>query len=169
MDVVKLQIPLEFVARRARIGWQEIGFGIEHELLEPSAPVAHAASEVARQETPSGTLTDLAESSRSESTSRLVQLLAASEPRLSEDAIRRKWLFIVLAWLYERRAEIEDPLGVVELVYADFGYPEEIASFVRYMPMVGRDLGSVRANEDRLLNRWKEFVECEERKYAPSQ
>ncbi len=34
----------------------------------------------------------------------------------------------------ENRETVEDPFAVVEELYADFDYPEEIAGFVRYMP-----------------------------------
>jgi hypothetical protein len=65
----------------------------------------------------------------------------------------------VLAWFYEHRGEVPDPLLRVEEVYADFGYPEQIAKFVRYMPMEGPDLGSREANEHRLFERWKRYIE----------
>lgn len=62
------------------------------------------------------------------------------------------------AWLFERRASVHDPLGMVEEVYSDFGYPPEIAAFVRYMPMVGPDLGNREQNEARLYDHWKSYL-----------
>jgi hypothetical protein len=73
----------------------------------------------------------------------------------------------VLAWFYEHRAEVPDPLQRVEEVYADFGYPEQLAKFVRYMPMEGPDLGSREANERRLFERWKRYVDDVASKYFP--
>jgi hypothetical protein len=44
-------------------------------------------------------------------------------------------------------------------VYADFDYPEEIAGFIRYMPMRGPDLGSKQLNEKRMLETWGRYIE----------
>ena len=46
----------------------------------------------------------------------------------------RKWLFLELQELYLLRDRIDDPLGVIEEIYAEFDYPSVMASFVRYMP-----------------------------------
>jgi hypothetical protein len=73
---------------------------------------------------------------------------------------------LVLAWIYEHRGAFLDPLQTVEEVYADFGYPERIAGFVRYMPMDGPDLGSREANEQRLMERWKEYLDATAPTYA---
>lgn len=79
-----------------------------------------------------------------------------------------KWLYLVLDWLYQHRADLADPLQTVEEVYADFGYPECLSSFVRYMPMQGPDLGSRAANEARLFERWKSYLdECAGRLVPP--
>jgi hypothetical protein len=85
----------------------------------------------------------------------------------SEDEIRDKWLYLVLAWLYEHRAEVPDPLQRVEEVYADFGYPEQLANFVRYLPMEGPGLGSREANERRLFERWKRYIDGAASKFSP--
>jgi hypothetical protein len=47
----------------------------------------------------------------------------------------RKWLYLQLKAAYADRERLNDPLGVVEEIYADFGYPPAIAPFVRYMPL----------------------------------
>lgn len=52
-----------------------------------------------------------------------------------------------------------DPVRVVEELYSDFGYPNEIAPFVRYMPMVGPDLGDRATNQARLYDYWKSYLE----------
>jgi hypothetical protein len=52
-------------------------------------------------------------------------------------------------------------LGVVEEVYAEFDYPDEVASFVRYMPAGnGYDprRHSEAENEARLYDEWNRFV-----------
>ena len=94
-----------------------------------------------------------------ESTRHLVDQLANAEEARSEEELRGKWLHLALACLYEHRLDDPDPLQRVEEIYADFGYPEGVAQFVRYMPMDGPDLGSREANERRLFERWKRYID----------
>lgn len=80
----------------------------------------------------------------------------------SGDDLRSRWLFVALTWLYEHRNDLLDPLQEVEILYADLDYPPEIAHFVRYMPMVGPDLGSQAACEARLFDYWRDYL-CRQR------
>jgi hypothetical protein len=81
------------------------------------------------------------------------------EDKRLEEEVREQWLYLTLAWIFEHMAEHSDPLRAVEEVYADFGYPASIANFVRYMPQDGPDLGSLKANEQRLVERWRNFID----------
>lgn len=159
MDVVRLCIPYVFIRDRTRLSWCDIRFGLVNELIDPKAPVAFAIDQVGELEDPAAELIDLAGAGENEPTTDHVKHLADSESQCSEDEVRGKWLYLVLAWIYEHRHEYSDPLQRVEEVYADFGYPEQVASFVRYMPMVGPDLGSREANERRLFERWKQYLD----------
>lgn len=73
---------------------------------------------------------------------------------------------LVLAWIYENREGVADPLGIVEEIYADFDYPGEVAPFVRYMPMSGPDLCSREKNEERMYGNWKAYLLEAGRHYA---
>lgn len=91
----------------------------------------------------------------------LAEKLAERSPS-SESVVKRKWLFLTLAWAYECRLELNDPLGRVEDVYADFDYPPEIESFVRYMPPTDGYVPSqhsMEENHQRLMGKWKEFLD----------
>ncbi len=67
----------------------------------------------------------------------------------------RLWLLLVLAWVLEYRSEFDDPLGVVELLYSDFDYPQEIEGLVRFMPVqAGQEVGV-----EALNRRWESFVD----------
>ncbi len=158
MDIIRLRVPYEFIRDQAEVSWQDLRFGLVNELVDPKAPSELAAERIAGQEQPSPALIELAGTDNEESVSRLVEQLANAEPKRSEVDIRDRWLHLVLAWIYEHQGEYADPLQKVEEVYADFGYPEQIAPFVRYMPMEGADLG-IRENERRLFERWKRYVD----------
>lgn len=159
MELVKVRIPAAFLSARTQPSWREFRFGLENELVEPSAAIELAAEQVAALDHPPAVLVALASAERDDPLQGLVDQLADSEPESPEDKVREKWLYFVLAWVYEHRASYPDPLQVVEEIYADFGYPQRIAGFVRYMPLDEPDLGSREANERRLLERWKRYIE----------
>jgi hypothetical protein len=118
------------------------------------------AEELLRTAEHSPTLSSLAGASSPEFARALVGELADGEPDERLDRIRSKWLWLVLSWYYESEATIRDRLGLVEIAYAAFGYPEEVAEFVRYMPKPEwPDLGTREANEARLLDRWREYLD----------
>lgn len=70
-----------------------------------------------------------------------------------EQKIKHLWLYLILAWLFENRHKISDPLGEIEKLYADFNYPEEIQGLVRYMPAEDGPVG-----EEGIISRWREYV-----------
>ncbi|WP_437779225.1 DUF2247 family protein [Sorangium sp. So ce1097] len=168
MELVSLSIPYEFIEGKARLSWREVLFGLDERLLDPGAPAYLAAAQIAGDEVSAPPLVDLAGSEEAHETRSRVQALASAEPEGDVEEIRRKWLYLVLAWLFEHRGTLPDPLRCVEEVYGDFGYPERIACFVRYMPSDEPDLGSPALNEQRLLDKWKRYLELESSRYAPS-
>ena len=159
MDLVRLRIPYEFLRTRVPQSWRLLRFGLQNDLLDESAPKDMALDLIGRIREPSAALLALATAERADPMAELVDQLATEEPLVPEGDIRGQWLYLTLAWVYENRAEIADPLRMVEEVYADFDYPERIAQFVRYMPMEGPDLGSLEANERRLFDRWKAYLD----------
>ena len=159
MEFVKLQISLDFIQSRTHMSWRDVLFGMNNELFSPKEATQLAAQQLGERSAPDPALVDLAILSDDESGLQYVQQLAAAEPEEDSDKIQQKWLYLVLAWILEHKDNYSDPLGAVEAVYADFGYPKVISQFVRYMPMLDADLGSKQANEGRLYDKWKSFIE----------
>lgn len=159
MDLIKLNITPSFIKERTHLTWREALFGIDNELLSPGAAVDFAADQLAMFDDAASELITLAGLSAEEPTRDLVKQLADAEPQQDQEVMRNKWLYLALAWIFEHRGSFPDPLRTVEEVYSDFGYPEAVASFVRYMPMEEPDLGSTEANERRLYEKWKRYLE----------
>lgn len=64
-------------------------------------------------------------------------------------------MFLIFLWVFINRDKYQDPLGVVEELYADFDYPESIASIVRYMPAIDPSL----EGENQLFKNWSDILE----------
>ena len=159
MDVVKLSIPADFVAAHARLTWREVQYGIETQLLDPSTPVELAVRQLGHEDESSPELLELASLGPNDPFGDELKALAATEPVLDAEHAREKLLYLSLAWVYDNRASFDDPLQLVEMIYADFEYPADVATFVRYMPSDTPDLGSREANEQRLVDRWKAYLD----------
>ena len=152
------KIPYDFLCQRVNLSWHDIQFGIEHQLISPQVAIDKAMNRLNESGDTSPDVVELASHSEADPVLELVRRLSASESATSHD-VQTKWLYLILAWLFENQTSVKDPLGIVEEVYTDFGYPREIASFVRYMPMVGPDLGSREQNEARLYARWENYLD----------
>jgi hypothetical protein len=63
-------------------------------------------------------------------------------------------LSLQLKAAYDERERLNDPLGVVEEIYALFDYPSAIAPFVRYMPLRSGDEPGVGP----LMDRWADYL-----------
>ena len=159
MDTIKLALPHSFIRELTLLTWREVLYGLDNELLAPGAAVDFAREQIALTDAPSATLLELGAVGKGEPTRSLVEHLATAEPAPSGDDVRDKWLYLVLAHVFEHRSSYPSPLLLVEQVYDDFGYPPQIASFVRYMPTDDPDLGSRELNEQRLVEKWKAYLD----------
>lgn len=168
MMTMRFKLPYAFLMENTDLSWSDIEFGLEHMLISPSIAIEHAASDLLHSTNPLPEETDLAGRSDADPVLEIVSTLAAREVDRDDNLTREKWLFLVLAWLYECRQHLAEPLAAVEQVYSDFDYPNAIASFVRYMPMHGPDLGTPEANAARLFKHWEDYLRICRKRFAPS-
>lgn len=146
-------IPYAFIRARVRLPWPAFRFGLERGLISSSSAIDLACDWVSEGDPRPETL-ELAGLGKEAPTLRYVEILAGHEST-EPDVSARIWLYLKLDWLYEQRSKVRDPLGEVELLYSDFGYPPTISGFVRYMPSDGS------GGEADLYRRWKDFLEAE--------
>lgn len=158
-------IPLDFIeANAGRLTWRELVFGLDAGLLDPRAARELAATrDGGRRAAAAARVVDLQAFARARASAdharAKLERLARREPEQLHELIRDKWLFLVLAWLYEHRAERPDPLQDVETVYAAFDFPEAMEGFVPYLP------GPDGADKDVVAN-WADFVRTRQDEYG---
>jgi hypothetical protein len=149
-DLVKFKIPAEFVSARVRLNLSECAWGYRNGWIDREAVISLC-------------LTKVNAGQASETEEQLGLLLRDEIERFSEimEAVQvasgsgmAVWRYLALAWAYCNRSLIHDPLGLVEMLYADFGYPEDVAEFVRYMPVAE----GVPIGEMALFSRWNEYL-----------
>ena len=157
-----IPIPYSFIRERALLSWQDALWGYERQLIGWSDIVAIAEDRLLLGSEDSMEI-ELAclEKSEAQQVGELLRALASNEPDDVGSTSDTKWLFLILAWLFDNRDAVSDPLGEVERIYADFDYPTEIESFVSYMPVTdGYDPSqhSIEENKVRLFSKWEQYL-----------
>ena len=156
-------IPWSFIRERTRLSWSEAALGYHKQWLGWNGAVELACDRLSEGE--DGPLVvELAGLSKAEAhcVGELLDKLAASPETDDASSSNTKWLYLRLAWLFENREAVDDALEEVETIYADFDYPEDVAPFVRYMPVTdGYDPSahSPAENQARLIANWKSYLE----------
>lgn len=167
MEQLAIQVPYSFVRQRTRLSWHDVKFGIEEGILQPKEAI-DVAMDAIEHGTESEQVLALASSCPDDPLLGLVTQIASQERAPDPSVMRRKWAFLILAWVYELRDRFSDPLEIVEKLYADLDYPEQVAPFVRYMPTDEPDLGNRTLNEQRLFQQWADYLQREARYFLLS-
>lgn len=157
-------IPSDFVLGRTRLSWAEARYGWDHGWFDAESICAlaiNALEEKAENDPLEARLAGLRDDEMW-ALPDLVEKLAHAEPESSLEQLKKKWLCLILAWLYESRTEFGDPFDLIDEIYANFDYPEEIKGLVSYMP-VSESTSTPPYNsetpKERMLRLWKEYVE----------
>lgn len=154
-------IPWAFIRERVWLSWRDASIGYRRQWLSWDGAIALACSRLSEGED-DPLVVELAGISKvaAACVGPLLDTLA-SHDTTDEATSKDKWLYLNLAWLFENKNKVDDPLGAVECVYADFDYPEEVAPFVRYMPVTdGYDpsIHSSAENFSRLMINWQAYL-----------
>jgi hypothetical protein len=153
-----------YIRSKGTVGWNEVLYALDRGWLSPRAVVEYAEALVEEGSDDSRVI-ELAGMFRGEEhgVRDIVEAMASHDGDVEDGSAVMKWMCIILGWVYRRQGDFPDPLGVVEELYAEFGYPQELEPFVRYMPVVDGVLeASTTQNEARMFEEWRRFVErCE--------
>lgn len=167
--LVRFNIPAAFVVARAMPTGAELAYGFREGWLTSVDVVAVALAKY-EADLPLRSGEEELALLLSEDLDRVDELITdleiVDEP---SEQRARLWLFLALAWLLEHRQDFRDPLEVIEMLYADFDYPDEIQGLVRFMPTAPGEAAAV----DALEQRWRAFVdrvtvEYQQRDLAPN-
>jgi len=145
----------EFLHSFRRLTWWELLIGLREGWLDAGTVSMLAAERLAEgEEDP--VVVEVAGLTGQElsQAQALLETLARRETS-SEEAGRLTWMRLLLIWLYRNREGHSDPLAIVEQIYADFGYPDEIRHLVRYNEPAAGTTGSTESIHDG----WKVYVE----------
>lgn len=170
MNTLNISFPYAYINKAIDMNWYDIFFAIENGFLSYQAAIEHASLELGRDESAPQAVLDLAILSYNEalfpnSIHPYIDELANQITEKEKIKTKDKIMYVLLKWVYEHRSDYDDPLRVIEFIYDDFNFPKTIASFVRYLPMQGSNLGSIEKNTSRLFEYWKQFLNEQHKKW----
>jgi hypothetical protein len=158
-----IPMPFVFIHQRLDLTWPDVAWGFQNGWLDAAGAVDFAVSRLLDSSNASPEelgLASLAQDEFAKVPLLIDQAIKAARPDGDADS-PGKWLYLILAWFYEHRGELVDALGVVEELYADFGYPEELRGFVRYLPPADGyepQAHTYKENRDRLFRKWDSYL-----------
>jgi hypothetical protein len=165
-------ISLQFILKRTNLSWGEAKWGLNAGFLSRASLI-----ELAWANLKAGSENELElslagmKSDDAWETDETFTKLCASEPQVSDEAKKRKWLFLKLDWLFNNRSKaVVDDLKEIERLYDDFGFPEEIRAFVRFMPPEDgyNPLEHTQIeNEARLIRLWQNYLSRAANEFSP--
>jgi hypothetical protein len=149
-ELVKWTIPASFIRERVTLTPPEVAYGLRLEWLSLDDAIKLVQSRLAREVAGTGPTAATITTKPPQ-----VDVWIRELERGQTGDEQEVWLFLGLAWLLENRASFDDPLTVIEQIWAEFGYPKEIQRMIRWMPPESGPPVGVSGLE----RRWQEFVE----------
>jgi hypothetical protein len=159
---IPFEIPHDFVIERAMPTGPELAFGVSNGWLKAEDAVAIATERLRRGHTlsrPEESLALLLAEDIDQIHAIVADLQVSSAPVESR---ARLWLYLALDWLHQHRDKFADSWQTIELIFGEFDYPNEMASFVRWMPYEGPGTASFEAME----GEWSEFLRAQADHYS---
>lgn len=156
---MKLELDQDFIsAAGVPLDAEDLRLGLSFGLISPLVTVALAVRTVVRGSS-DPVMLEIARLDGSDiaTVREVLRAVDANEVDLFLPASVRKWTYLELRAAYELRDRLRDPLGFVEQIYADFGYPASVAEFVRYMPPPP----GAATGEAALYDRWSRYLDVE--------
>ena len=126
---------VDFVAEHVEPTPAELARGFRLRFVDEAAVVQLAERSISDGGSPDPAL-DALSLLLADEVDRVEPLICDIEERHAVDATEasRIWLYLVLLLAFEGRNASGNPMSDIEQIYADFDYPEEIESFVPFLP-----------------------------------
>ena len=119
------------------LSWPFVEHGLVRGFMAASVAVCFCLDEVARKGTSDKRDVALLSAEDDDAVLRSVADMVSDDERRSGD-VQRQWMHVLLWQCCSHEHDADELLAWVEIIYAEFDYPIELAPFVRYMPAKGK-------------------------------
>jgi hypothetical protein len=160
-----IEIPpsVDFCISRGRIDWKDVVWAVEKGVFGWRDVQAFAVANLNDELSTTFELDLQIASLTKNEASQILTLAQEAAELITSDLsfVPERWRVLLLTWVYERRELFKSPLTVVEELYAEFGYPRDMESFIAFLPPSdGWDpsIHTTAENERRLMLKWHAFL-----------
>ena len=115
--------------------WQELRWGLEHTIVNESDLRSYASEQLNESNPLFDLLLDLVtEDKYSDQITRKVDNLCNAEVPESNGQIEFVWRNVILIWIIQQQYDDAKLQNEIELLFATFSHPADMASLIRWMP-----------------------------------
>ncbi|WP_296263769.1 DUF2247 family protein [Pseudomonas sp. UBA6562] len=115
------------------LSWKDIEYGLKNDFMTAKEVVEYTVRKLSSESSAEHYTLACLEGEDEFHVQESVSCLAGRELS-GEVGSERVWVYLVFLWVFVNKDKFQDPLAVIEELYADFDYPDFIAPAVRYMP-----------------------------------
>ncbi len=156
------RIPLNFILERHDLIWGEVDLGIKEGWLGYDDAISLAIKKI-QSGSDNGDELELAGLYPYELDElRCVLKKLTESEEAAFDNIKIVWLRIILSWIFNNLELFDSPSDIIENLYEDFGYPDEIKHLVHYnnsFETYDRHDLLLLTFEEKLIVLWKEYLD----------
>lgn len=157
-NTLNLKLSYAYIYNLIQLSWNDIKFFIEQKYLSDEGAILHSYKVIENSEDlPDDDVISLSLLIKRQTIYPLIDRLSKKDTLKDKSLVKEKALFIILSWLYENKNKYDDPLQMVEVIYADFDYSTKIEKFIKYMPSKDRNKSGI----EQLYFNWKEYLKNE--------
>jgi hypothetical protein len=150
-------IPSSFIVDKTLLSLSELRWAFDNAVIGAQTVVDVAKSMLARAGDGSNIVMRLAAVTHAGLPELREILLVVPLDEGEVDVIRRKWVWLVLSWLYEHHRDDDDVLDKIDGLYADFGYPQEMVAFGPYAPAY-QNKGDPVLQREAVISEWRQYL-----------
>ena len=114
--------------------WQELTWGQRKHIIRNRDIIEYAKYVLEEDIKGFNEVLELSIADEDEDITSLLVQLANLDKVETDEAIQEKWQYAILLDLYNNQDSYDNVYENIENIYADFDYPEDMASFIGYMP-----------------------------------
>lgn len=151
--MMNLLLDGKYVFKKAPwLSWREVLYGFEHGYVDCNGVSIYASESLTKNS--SADEYELASSQCDDfmGVSNLLRSLAGCE--LEEENPSGAWAYLLLSLVFDNKESYGYPFELVDMVCAEFNYPDELLSLIGYMPLQEGGQGS----KEHLMNDWVKYL-----------
>lgn len=164
MNSLNIILSYNYISNLINLNWYDVLFAIEHGFLSYKAAIDHAIKvidENSSKDVEELTLLHFEKNTFPYSIHSYIDKLASQVSNKYKLQTKEKLLYVILNWLFENNDNYNDLQNEIDIVYADFNYPESMSNLCSFTKHIPKRYNSIKSPIERLYIEWNIFLKRE--------